>query len=303
MSKQVKMETTSVIGQVFNKLTILEELPSEINSSGKYDRLVKVKCSCGNESTKKLKYLRSGETKSCGNCVKVLHSEKYNGVDVVLSEASSDEKDLIGREFGRLKVIDAGFCAKNRRLLRVECSCGVQKFVFKTRVINNKTASCGCYSLESVVERSTSHDMYHTKTYTSWSNMKTRCNNPNLPQFKDYGGRGISYCEKWETFEGFFEDMGHLPEGLTLERKDVNKGYCKENCIWADRFVQAANKRKKKTNTSGKTGVFSLSNGKRWKSSLTFRGQVYNLGVFSNFEDAVKAREAAELKYFDFLKE
>ncbi len=70
-------------------------------------------------------------------------------------------------------------------------------------------------------------------THCVWTNMKQRCNNPKNTKFKQYGGRGITYASTWENFKMFVADMGLRPGNLTLDRKDVNKGYCKENCRWA----------------------------------------------------------------------
>ena len=90
---------------------------------------------------------------------------------------------------------------------------------------------------------SPTHGMTNTPVYVSWSNMKARCSNPNNPSYKDYGERGITYCEEWQLFENFYADVGHLwTEGLTLERIDVNGNYCKENCTWVSRYKQAINR-------------------------------------------------------------
>lgn len=90
----------------------------------------------------------------------------------------------------------------------------------------------------------TSHGMTGTTTYKSYWDMKARCLYPSNSHYKSYGGRGITICDRWlESFENFLEDMGEKPKGLTLERKDVNKGYCPENCIWATQKRQQRNKR------------------------------------------------------------
>jgi hypothetical protein len=73
--------------------------------------------------------------------------------------------------------------------------------------------------------------------------MKQRCLNENHPSYVHYGGRGISVCSKWMDFDGFREDMGERPAGLTLERKQVNGDYCLENCIWASPRDQDLNRR------------------------------------------------------------
>ena len=80
--------------------------------------------------------------------------------------------------------------------------------------------------------------------YSSWAHMKTRCDNSNIPDFRLWGGRGITYIPEWKSFKNFSKDMaGTYKKGLQLDRIDNDKGYSKENCRWVDQIVQNNNRR------------------------------------------------------------
>lgn len=94
------------------------------------------------------------------------------------------------------------------------------------------------------------HNLSETKFWTVWKNMRRRCNNPNKPEYKNYGGRGIKVCERWQKFENFRDDMyisylGHKKNNsyTSLDRINNNRGYSKENCRWATKSEQNRNTR------------------------------------------------------------
>ena len=80
--------------------------------------------------------------------------------------------------------------------------------------------------------------------YGIWANIKQRCLNPNNPRYADYGGRGITLCKRWHTFENFYADLGDAPEGLTLDRIKNNKGYSPSNVRWVTRADNNRNSRR-----------------------------------------------------------
>ncbi|RYY51294.1 MAG: AP2 domain-containing protein [Chitinophagaceae bacterium] len=166
-------------------------------------------------------------------------------------------RDLTGQVFGRLTAIKfsgrtrtAG--GESKRNWLCQCTCGNELNVAVGALTSGNTTSCGCYKLEVT----TKHGMWQSRVYQTWSDMKTRCINAEHKSYEHYGGRGISYQESWETFEGFWLDMEEgYADNLTLERVDVNGNYCKENCTWVTKQTQARNRRKHPQNKTGVTGV------------------------------------------------
>ena len=82
-----------------------------------------------------------------------------------------------------------------------------------------------------------------TPTYNSWRAMIQRCHYPRHPFYALYGGRGITVCARWRKFANFLEDMGERPDGMTLDRKDVEDIYWPGNCRWATKSQQRWNRR------------------------------------------------------------
>ena len=132
-----------------------------------------------------------------------------------------------------------------RRFVVCKCQCGniIECSLKSIKSKARPRQSCGCLHKKALKEGlNKQHGKTNTRTYRIWKGLKQRCNNSNDPDFNNYGGRGITYCASWNSFEVFLKDMGECPDNCSIERLDVNKDYCKENCIWIPLKDQAYNK-------------------------------------------------------------
>lgn len=205
--------------------------------------------------------------------------------------------DLTEQIFTRLTVIrQAPNLGKSTRW-ECLCACGASVTVASNHLRSGATKSCGCFS----ADKARTHGMYGTPTYIAWGNMIARCTNSHHPSYPNYGGRGISVCERWAKFENFYADMGEKPVYLTLERLENNTSYFKENCKWASCAEQALNKRVRFDNSSGVTGVY-FSRG-RWEVQLYRDGACLYIGSFSTLEEATTSRKDAEESWKNLMSE
>jgi len=152
--------------------------------------------------------------------------------------------DITGHRFGRLIALEP----VDRERWRFRCDCGTERIAYKSNVRRGLTHSCGCLRREVTITRRTSHG--HTrngiksKSYKTWESMLERCYNPNNKQFKDWGGRGITVCNRWRhSFENFYADMGEKPVGKLLDRINNDGNYEPGNCRWATWKQSGGNRR------------------------------------------------------------
>lgn len=142
--------------------------------------------------------------------------------------------------FGRLQVLAVGWKGRNRYYAVCLCDCGTEKSIRIDGLKPGLVLSCGCLQRE----LSTKHGMRSSPHYDRWRHMLDRCENPNSPSYPDYGGRGISVCDRWHDIANFVDDLpsGFKP-GMEIDRIDNDGDYCPGNVRWSTKKVNSSNRR------------------------------------------------------------
>jgi hypothetical protein len=164
----------------------------------------------------------------------------------------------VGAKFGRWTVLSASepriYFDKTKKHPSVHrmwvcvCDCGESRRVTETSLKNGGSTSCGCYQREIARTVNCTHreaiNGQQTPEYHAWQTMRARCLNPKNKRYAQYGGRGITICNSWlDGFPAFLGDMGRRPSPRhSLDRKDNNKGYSKDNCKWSTPHEQMTNR-------------------------------------------------------------
>lgn len=188
--------------------------------------------------------------------------------------------DLTGQRFGNLTVLE--YRGKSTWLCR--CDCGTEREVRGDHLRYGHSHSCGC--LQGPIKHGHAKGGSRPAEYRAWMNMRQRCKNEADQDFANYGGRGITVCERWQEFASFYEDMGPRPSpDHSLDRIDNDGPYSPDNCRWATRQEQQRNTRRNKLLTyKGKTQCIA-----EWADEigLSYQGLLYRLRTYEDVNRAL----------------
>ena len=186
-------------------------------------------------------------------------------------------RDLRKIKFDRLTPIRiVGRNNLKQVLWLCSCSCGEKVVIPAGNLITGNSKSCGCLQRELAAVTAKRVNTVHghsrrgskSPEYSSWSSMRNRCLNPNNEAYEYYGGRGITVCERWNSFANFLEDVGTRPAGKSIDRINNDGNYEPNNVRWVTSSEQIKNQRHRRG------GTWSYSRRAKYESTILKRQMV-----------------------------
>ncbi len=200
--------------------------------------------------------------------------------------------DLTSKRFGRLLVLRRGINDKNNNTRWIcSCDCGQQSIVLSSNLIQKYSLSCGCMNKEKVIEASTKHGLYKHRLYSVWTTMLKRCCNKNYHQFHNYGGRGITVCNKWKNNFKIFYDWATTNGwklGLQIDRINNDGNYTPSNCRFVTSRENCSNQR---TNSKYGVGVYKRDRATPFYVRVKIGSERIHVGSFTTAPEARTARK------------
>ena len=220
--------------ETFNHWTVLKE----VEKVGKKVSFL-CRCVCGKEVINSSNALRKGKTVSCGCKNPSKKGMTYNST---LTEKTKVPEmtleQLNNRETGDWVITELISAERNEKLeiirtVKAECKCGYEK-ICKLQNISDSKQCAKCATWEIRNKLSEDERLIKNRLRSIYSNMKSRCTNPNCKSYPDYGAKGIRVEESFNEFSKFYNwalNNGYIPDvGLEIDRRDGTKGYSEDNC-------------------------------------------------------------------------
>ena len=208
--------------------------------------------------------------------------------------------NYIGKTFGKLVVESRDEDKKTGKNLstaiatwRCRCECGNTVIVDSQQLRKTRHLTCGCGKPKYAPKD-------YRQEYNSWQGMKERCYKKDSHKYEDYGGRGITICDRWRnSFDNFIDDMGRRPsKDMSIDRINNDGNYEPNNCRWATDEEQMRNRRDQIGQTSKYNGVSYEKVLQKWRAEIFSDDKKTYLGLYESEIDAYKARLNGEIKYW-----
>ena len=190
--------------------------------SEKNEQLYLCCCECGFEKIQSRYTIVRSRSTRCEKCRK----EEFN-----------KESDFVGKKFGNCTILSRAGSIRNKATYLVRCDCGREKIGIGYRIKKGLDTKCPHCRVKI-------HGMHNNGSFLTWKEMLRRCNSIKSASYVNYGGRGITVCDRWSKFENFLADMGERPDNLSIDRINNDGNYEPSNCRWTTAKVQASNRRK-----------------------------------------------------------